>query len=109
MANIVIFGTGDIARLAHHYFSHDSDHEVVAFTVDRQYLSGSQFCGLSLVDFARLPELYPPSEYHLFVAVSYSGVNKVRAEKYFEAKRLGYQMASYVSSRCSYLSASLPG
>ena len=28
MAKLVIFGAGDIARLAHHYFTHDSPHEV---------------------------------------------------------------------------------
>ena len=31
---LVIFGAGDIAQLAHFYFSSDSDYEVVAFTVD---------------------------------------------------------------------------
>ena len=34
MKPLVIFGTGDIARLAHFYFTHDSPHDVVAFTVD---------------------------------------------------------------------------
>ena len=32
---VVIFGAGDIARLAHFYFTRDTDHEVVAFTVDK--------------------------------------------------------------------------
>ena len=40
MARVVIFGAGDIARLAHYYFTHDSDHEVVAFTVDEEYRTG---------------------------------------------------------------------
>ena len=35
MAKIVIFGAGDIARLAHFYFTTDTNHEVVGFTVDR--------------------------------------------------------------------------
>ena len=37
MAKLVIFGAGDIARLAHHYFTHDSPHEVAAFVVDRAF------------------------------------------------------------------------
>ena len=40
MARLVIFGAGDIARLAHHYFTHDSPHEVAAFVVDRNYRIG---------------------------------------------------------------------
>jgi hypothetical protein len=46
MGKLVIFGTGDIARLAHHYFTRDTDHEVVAFTVDRQYRRENRFLDL---------------------------------------------------------------
>lgn len=38
--SLVIFGSGDIAQLAHYYFSRDSDYEVVAFTVDAAYVQG---------------------------------------------------------------------
>src|SRR5262249_27638972 len=51
MAQLVIFGPGDIARLAHRYFTRDSGHEVVAFTVDAAYRAGDEFLGLPLVDF----------------------------------------------------------
>ena len=37
------------------------------------------------------------------IAVSYSKMNSVRAEKYHRAKELGYTLLSYVSSRCSFL------
>jgi sugar O-acyltransferase (sialic acid O-acetyltransferase NeuD family) len=40
----------------------------------------------------------------MFVAMSYARMNGVRAAKYVEAKALGYALASYVSSRCSFLS-----
>ncbi len=103
MAKLVIFGTGDIARLAHYYFSRDSPHDVVAFTVDAAYRDGDTFLGLPLVDFERVTEAYPPAEYQLFVAMSYAKMNRVRAEKYDRAKALGYQLATYVSSRCSWL------
>ena len=39
----------------------------------------------------------------MFVALSYARMNKLRAEKYDRAKRNGYELASYVSSRCSFL------
>ncbi len=100
---IVVFGTGDIARLAHHYFSRDSDGEVVAFTVDRDYCAGSEFLGLPLVPFDEVSARFHPREFHMFIAVSYARMNRVRAEKYTQAKTLGYSLASYVSSRCSFL------
>jgi sugar O-acyltransferase (sialic acid O-acetyltransferase NeuD family) len=109
MSRVVIFGSGDIARLAHHYFSKDSDHQVAAFAVDRDYRREDSFLGLPLVDFDSVAESHPPSEFKMFVAVSYARMNQVRAEKYQRAKQLGYELVSYVSSRCSYLSDNAVG
>ena len=103
MAKLVLFGAGDIARLAHFYFSTDSEHEVVAFTVDAAYRQADTFLDLPLVAFDDVLRLFPPSEHHMFVALSYTKMNHSRAEKYAEAKRLGYPLTSYISSRCSFL------
>ncbi|MGE3173358.1 MAG: acetyltransferase [Planctomycetota bacterium] len=109
MARIVIFGTGDIARLAHHYFATDSEHEVVAFTVDGAYRTGDAFRGLPLVDFEQVVDRYPPDEHRLFVALSYAKMNAVRRAKYLAARERGYALASYVSSRCTWLAQEPPG
>jgi sugar O-acyltransferase (sialic acid O-acetyltransferase NeuD family) len=103
MARLVIFGTGDIARLAHVYFTKDSDHEVAGFTVDRDYRKEDSFQGLPLVDFETATARFPPDAYQMFVALSYAQMNRLRAAKYEAAKALGYTLASYVSSRCSWL------
>lgn len=103
MADLVIFGTGDIARLAHQYFTRDSDHRVVAFTVDRAFRTGDGFLDLPVVDFEDVALRYPPDRFRMFVAVSYVNMNHVRAGKYDAAKALGYDLASYVSSRCTWL------
>ena len=103
MAKLVIFGAGDIARLAHYYFTHDSEHEVVAFTVDQQYQEADTFLELPLIAFEEVAELYPPAEFKMFVALSYARMNKIREEKYHRAKEKGYALVSYVSSRCSFL------
>ncbi len=103
MSRLVIFGAGDIARLAHYYFTRDSDYEVAAFTVDEKYRQGDTFLDLPLVSFEEVTERYPVEEYRMFVALSYARMNKLRAEKYHQAKENGYELASYVSSRCSFL------
>ncbi len=103
MADLVIFGAGDIARLAHHYFSTDSAHRVVAFTVDAEFKQADTFCGLPVVPFHEVAGAFPPESFGMFVAMSYARMNQVRASKYAEAKALGYTLASYVSSRCSFL------
>jgi sugar O-acyltransferase (sialic acid O-acetyltransferase NeuD family) len=96
---LVLFGAGDIAQLAWFYFTHDSDREVAAFTVDRAYLQGDSFQGLPLVPFEEVEQHYPPAEYDMFVAVSYAKRNTVRETKVAEATAKGYALASYVSTR----------
>lgn len=100
---LVIFGIGDIAQLAHYYFSTDSNYEVVAFTVDAEYLNGAEFCGLPVVPFDELQKLYPAATCEIFVALSYSKLNQLRREKYITAKGLGYSLASYISSHATIL------
>jgi sugar O-acyltransferase (sialic acid O-acetyltransferase NeuD family) len=109
MAKLVLFGTGDIARLAHVYFEKDSGHDVVAFTVDSAYVDRPDFRGLPLVPFEEVARRYPPDEHQLFIAVSYAQMNRLRAERYEQARALGYRLATYVSSRCTYLSDDPPG
>jgi sugar O-acyltransferase (sialic acid O-acetyltransferase NeuD family) len=101
--NLVIFGAGDIAQLAHYYFSKDSDYEVVAFTVDKEYLVTKSFCDLPVVPFEEVSQNFPPSENDFFVALSYAKLNLLRKEKYLAAKSLGYELVSYTSSRATIL------
>jgi sugar O-acyltransferase (sialic acid O-acetyltransferase NeuD family) len=96
---VVVFGDGDVAQLAHFYMTHDSPDEVVGFTVDGERQSADQFCGLPVSPFEDIVERYSPDEYDMFVALSYSRMNEVRARKYDDAKRRGYNLASYVSTK----------
>lgn len=100
---LVIFGSGDIAQLAHYYFSNDSEYEIAAFTEDQKYIKKETFCDLPVVAFEEVTSKYPPVEYDFFVALSYSKLNAVRKEKYLAAKALGYQLASFVSSHATVL------
>jgi sugar O-acyltransferase (sialic acid O-acetyltransferase NeuD family) len=104
MRKLVIFGTGDIAQLAWHYFTTDTDYEVAAFAVDGEYLSGETFCDLPLVALENIKDRFPPNDHAFFVALSYSGLNSLRRDKYLAAKAIGYPIASYVSSRATLLS-----
>lgn len=101
--DIVIFGAGDIARLADNYFSNDSEHRVVAFAADHDYLKGDTFLGRPLIDFALAIERFPPPDFGMFIALSYTDMNRARAAKCAEARARGYTLVSYVSSRCTYL------
>ena len=103
---LIIFGTGDIAQLAYYYFTNDTSYDVVAFTVDRDYISTDSFFGLPVIAFEEIIELFSPEEFDMFIAMSYSKINKDRKEKYFQAKVKNYKLASYISSKASVLNKS---
>lgn len=102
---LVIFGTAEMAELARFYFDNDSEYRVVAFTADDSFVEGDSFQGLPLVPFSEIEKRFPPAEYGMHVALSYARLNRLRQEKYEQAKAAGYELASYVSSK----SVSWPG
>jgi sugar O-acyltransferase (sialic acid O-acetyltransferase NeuD family) len=103
VAKIIIYGAGAVAEMAHYYFTTDSEHEVVAVTVDRQFLDKANFKGLPVCAADEVVTSYPPQRFKMFVAMGYAGMNRPRAERYQWAKQQGYELPTYVSSRCSLL------
>ncbi|TMD26211.1 MAG: acetyltransferase [Chloroflexi bacterium] len=101
MSALVLFGTGSIARMAHHLFTHDSPHDVVACSVDRDHLDDGTVAGLPVVAFEEVATAYPPDQFGMFVAVGFRRVNRFRAARYAQAKAMGYDLVTYVSSRAS--------
>ena len=106
---LVIFGIGDIAQLAHFYFSKDSDYDVIAFSVDSAFMKEEHFCGLPVVAFEQIATVYPPDTHDMFIAVGYSKLNAVRREKYSAAKAMGYRLASFISTRTNVLNGARVG
>lgn len=100
---LVIFGAGDIAELAHFYFSTHTDREIVAFTVDAAYLKESTFCGRPVVAFEDACNSFDSASHDFFVALGYSKLNGLRKEKYLTIKSLGYGLASYISPKATIL------
>jgi sugar O-acyltransferase (sialic acid O-acetyltransferase NeuD family) len=95
---VVLFGDRQVADLAHYYLTHDSDREVVAFTVDGPHLNAATLRGLPIVPFEDVQTRYPPDDFDMFVAIGSARMNKLRESKYHEAKDLGYELITYVSS-----------
>ncbi|MBL4876835.1 MAG: acetyltransferase [Cohaesibacteraceae bacterium] len=96
---LVIFGSSETAELAKFYFENDSDYQVVAFTVDDKFVETDQFMGLPVVAFSHVNKEFPPKNHEMHIALSYTKLNKLRHEKYVQAKEAGYQLASYVCSK----------
>jgi sugar O-acyltransferase (sialic acid O-acetyltransferase NeuD family) len=95
----VIFGAGKYAEVACAYFSDDSPHQPVAFTVDAAYLEQTEKLGQPVVPFEDVERLYPPGEHAMFVGLGYQDLNRLRAGKCDDCRAKGYELVSYISSR----------
>lgn len=110
MAKVIIFGVQDFAQLAKFYLQHDSEHEVVAFSVHERYLpEGKIFEELPIVAFENVEEIYPASDFKFFAPMSPSRMNKIRESVYQQIKQKGYEMISYVSSKATVFPGAIIG
>lgn len=102
MAKVIIFGVRDFAALANYYLKHDSPHDVVAFTVDREFLPADRtFEGLPVIAFEDLGGMYPPEQFAAFAPMSHRKMNQSRRDVYQRFRALGYSLISYVSSKAT--------
>ena len=96
---IIIIGDSAFAEIAYEYFTHDSEYEVVAFSVEKEYLKRDELFGIPIVPFETLEEKFAPAEHHFYAAMVYTQGNKLRERLYNQAKEKGYKAASYISSQ----------
>jgi sugar O-acyltransferase (sialic acid O-acetyltransferase NeuD family) len=102
--SLVIFGTGPIAELADFYFREDMGRHVVGFTVDASFREADTWLDRELVDFEDLETRFPPSEFDVFVALSYTGLNKLRRARLDAAVAKGYSATNYLSTKSTTFS-----
>jgi sugar O-acyltransferase (sialic acid O-acetyltransferase NeuD family) len=96
---LIIIGDTAFAEIAYEYFTHDSVYDVVAFSVEEEYLKKESLFNLPIVPFEKLAEIYDPSEHSFFAAIVYTQNNSLRARLCLQAKQKGFIPASYISSR----------
>jgi sugar O-acyltransferase (sialic acid O-acetyltransferase NeuD family) len=96
MADVVIFGAGQIAEVAKVYMDAHSTNRIVGFTVDTAYRNAETFQGLPLVAWERLEDHFPAGSVKLLGPLSYRRLNDFRRERHLEGKARGYAFASFV-------------
>ena len=101
MKKVIIFGVTDFSEVVYYYLSNDNRYEIVGFALDKEYITDSTFHNLPIIEFDDIEKKYDPREYSMFIAIGYNKMNKVRSQKYIEAKNKKYELISYVSLKAS--------
>lgn len=95
---IIIVGAGEFAKIAYEYFTHDSNYEVVAFSVHSEYVDLDEINGVPVIPLENLEDVYPPEKFEAFVAIPATKLNRLRTQLFHEVKGKGYKLATYISS-----------
>ena len=101
MKDLIIFGNGKIAEVVFYYAKNECNLNVLAFTVDREFVKNNSFHGLPLIPFDEIESQFSPSDFAIFVAIGYQDLNKLRESKYKEAKAKGYEIINVISSKAN--------
>ncbi len=96
--DLIIIGDSAFAEIAYEYFTHDSDFRVVAFSVEREFMTRDSLFGLPVVAFEELETTFDPADHHFYAALVYTRMNRLRTRLYQSAKAKGFRPASYISS-----------
>jgi sugar O-acyltransferase (sialic acid O-acetyltransferase NeuD family) len=94
---LIIFGTGDLSRLAAASFDDEGKYGLEGFVVDDEFFKSKKIHGLPVFRYSEFKKKFPPSACEVFVGIGYSSMNRGREAKCRELRKLGYKLASYVS------------
>lgn len=100
MKNIIIFGNGEFAKLMKYYIDNDTDYKILAITVDRSFINSDndEIDGIKVLPFDEIVNRFSPNECSILIAIGYSKMNTIRENIFKKCKKLGFSIASYISS-----------
>ncbi len=101
MEKVILFGNGSVAQVLYVELMRDLQYEVAGFAVDPDYINEELLFGRPVIPFGEVHSVFPPQQYKMMIAVGYARVNKLRAERFYQAKEMGYRLISYLSPRAS--------
>lgn len=98
MKKVIIYGAGAYAQLFYCNAAKEGVIDVVAFTVDQDYIKEKSLYGLPIIPFENVALVYPPEEYDMIVLCGYNRMRN-RTIMYNKAKEKGYTLINYISPK----------
>lgn len=98
--NLIIFGTGEQAELAHFYFK-KAGHKIDFHCLDQKHISDTHFKATPIISRAELIGQNFFKSHKMHVAVGFSRLNTTRESIYVSLKSSGFSFESYVSQNAN--------
>jgi len=96
---VLIYGVGELARLAFEYFKNDSPYNIVGFIAEQEFINPERkFLGLPIFPANEIGTSIFPEDNDIFVAFSGRELSYPRSRKVSLLKSQGFNLPSYVSS-----------
>jgi len=92
----IIIGTTDLANQLYFKIKKYTTINVVAFSVNKDYIQCNSFLGLPVVELETLEQCYPPAEYNIYIAIGYTQMNQTRQKIYENLKPKGYEFPNFI-------------
>ncbi len=98
MQQIILWGPSSISEIFEFYIQKENiPYNICAYTMDGKFIKENIHNGKPVVPFETIETLYPPNKCKMAIFMGYKNLNRVREEKYKQAKEKGYKFISYIS------------
>ncbi len=96
MQKIIIIGNSIAAEILYGYLKEDHRYTVLAFSVDKKYITDTKLFDLDIIDLNKLKDIYSVDEYKVVLGMGYNNINKDREKIFKKIKTLGYTVETYI-------------
>ncbi|MDG5467833.1 acetyltransferase [Deltaproteobacteria bacterium IMCC39524] len=96
MKKVILAGNAVTADILNEYLMRDTRYEVVALTVDDEYVNQGGIVGLETIPLSKLQQRYDVADCVIIMAVGYNGLNRNREALFGRIKAMGYIMETYI-------------
>ena len=97
--SVILFGTSEYSEYVYYTIKREGVLDVLGFAVNKSHYKNNEFNGLPVYVFEELAEMYDMQQCGILITVGYTKMNGFREKVYNECKKLGYRVASFISTR----------
>ena len=96
MQKLIIIGNSTAAKILYGYLKDDKRYKIVAFSVNKQFITDKKLFNVDVIDIELLNDKYHVKEHKIILGLGYNNINKDREEMFQKVSKLGYLIETYI-------------